>query len=68
MQTLLQRAGQDEQGARAQPMSQHRHDGSVKRVLIPGKDSQQHEAQMGNAAVGDEPFEVGLRERQDRSV
>ena len=44
-------------------MSQHRHNGTLKCLLIPGIDTERHEAHMTHTGVGYEPFDVILRKR-----
>ena len=62
------RARQDEQPGRADAVTDHLHHHALERQLVPREDAQQHKPKMADAAIGNQPFEIGLGKRQRRAV
>ena len=65
---LLQRAREDEQRARADPVAEDLQDGPLQRERRSREDADQDEPHVADARVGDEPLEVGLAEGEHRAV
>ena len=65
---LLQRAGEDEERARADAVTEDLQDGPLQRERRSRKDPDQDEPHVADARVGDEPLQIGLAEGEDGAV
>ena len=68
VQPLLQGAGEDEQRAGADAVGQHLHHHALQRQRVPGIDAEQDEAEMADAAIGDQPLQIRLPKSQQRAI
>ncbi|MNS90799.1 hypothetical protein D3C72_1248640 [compost metagenome] len=68
MGAFVQLATQDKECRRRQTVGQHLHHRALQRQLAAGVDADQNEAHVGNGREGNQTLDVGLRERQERTV
>ncbi len=59
---------QNEQSARRQTVAQHLHHHALQRQFVPREHAEHHKSHVADAGIGDQPFEILLRKRQNGAV
>ena len=68
MRAVVQRSGDEEQGAGGDPVIDHLEDGALDALSVEPKNTQGDEPHMRDGRIGDESFEVMLREGHGAAV
>ncbi len=65
---IVEHADEQEEAAGGNAVGEHLEDGALHGNLVEGEDAENDEAEVADAGVGDEFFEIGLNESYERAV